>query len=284
MITGALVEAAALAERLREPQWVVVDCRFNLLEPEAGYGDYLRSHIPLARYAHLDRDMARTPGSNDGRHPLPLPEAFADRLGAWGIDTDSTVVVYDERGGAIAARLWWLLRWIGHERVALLNGGFAAWQARSLPVSSGVPVWQPARSALRVPRADWVASVADVSAAESSGALLVDVRAPERYRGEREPIDPMAGHVPGAHNWPFSRNLAADGRFRESGELRRDLQALLAGRDPARIIAMCGSGVTACHLLLAMQVAALGEGRLFAGSWSQWIRNPARPIRTGGDP
>jgi thiosulfate/3-mercaptopyruvate sulfurtransferase len=285
MSISPLIDARSLAARLDDPTWVVVDCRFNLLDPPAGRAAYLRSHIPGARYADLDRDLARPPGPADGRHPLPDRAELAARLGAWGITNSTTVVAYDEGSGAIAARLWWLLHWLGHGAAAVLDGGFAAWTAAGLPTETDVPAPAPARF---VPgAADALAGVvtsAEIPSLQRAGAIVVDARAAPRYRGEQEPIDPVPGHVPGALNRPFSANVGADGRFRPPDELARELEQLLGGRKPEQLVAMCGSGVTACHLLLALAAAGLDGAKLYAGSWSEWIRDPARPIRTGAEP
>jgi thiosulfate/3-mercaptopyruvate sulfurtransferase len=283
-MTSPLITPAELAQHLDDPSWVVVDCRFTLTDPAAGPAAYARSHVPGARYADLDQDLARRPGGRDGRHPLPAAAAFAARLGAWGIGNDSTVVAYDEASGAIAARLWWLLGWLGHDRRRVLDGGFAAWQAAGLRVETTKPAWPTARFVPRTVAADSVVEAAELPALQAAGRLLVDVRAAPRYRGEQEPIDPVAGHVPGAVNRPGSVNVEANGRFRAPDALRRELGELLDGRTAAELIAMCGSGVTACQLLLALAVAGLDGGRLYAGSWSEWIRDPARPIATGPQP
>jgi thiosulfate/3-mercaptopyruvate sulfurtransferase len=279
-----LIDVAALAKRLDDADWIVVDCRFALKDPSAGPAAYARSHIPGARYADLDHDLSSRPGPADGRHPLPSPGDLAERLGAWGVHAGSTVVAYDEASGAIAARLWWLLGWLGHERRLVLDGGFAAWQAAGLPVAAAAPSPRPARFVARRVGAEQVVATADLPALQADGALLVDARSAVRYRGEQEPIDPVAGHVPGAVNRPGSANLSPDGRFRSPAELARELGDLLGGRPPGALIAMCGSGVTACQLLLALEVAGLPGAKLYAGSWSEWIRDPARPIRTGPAP
>ena len=283
-MNSPLITAAELAAHLEDPSWVVVDCRFTLTDPKAGPAAYARSHIPGARYADLDEDLARHPGPKDGRHPLPLAADFAARLGAWGIANDSTVVAYDDASGAIAARLWWLLGWLGHDRRLVLDGGFAAWTAAGLPVESRQPSF---RAAPFVPRGiadDSVVEAAELPALQGNGGLLVDARAAPRYRGEQEPIDPVAGHVPGAVNRPGSLNVEADGRFRAPATLRRELTELLGDRPVDKLIAMCGSGVTACQLLLALAVAGLAGGKLYAGSWSEWIRDPARPVAKGPNP
>jgi thiosulfate/3-mercaptopyruvate sulfurtransferase len=282
MTFGPLVDADTLARHLG--RWIVVDCRFTLTDPPAGRAAYERGHVPGARYAHLDDDLARRPSASEGRHPLPDPEQLAETLCQWGIGPDDTVVAYDEGSGAIAARLWWLLRWLGHERVAVLDGGFAAWQAEGRPVEQREPSITPRRYALRRAATDAVVATNALAARQAAGDLLVDARAAPRYRGEQEPIDPKAGHVPGAVNRPFSANVSATGRFRPADELRAELTELLSSRDSTHLIAMCGSGVTACHLLLAMEVAGLPGGKLYAGSWSEWIRDPNRPTKTGAEP
>jgi thiosulfate/3-mercaptopyruvate sulfurtransferase len=284
MSEGPLVDARALSRKLGSSDWIVVDCRFTLSDAAAGRVAYDRGHIPGARYAHLDDDLSRRPGADEGRHPLPDRDRFAATLGNFGISANDMVVAYDDGSGAIAARLWWMLGWLGHARRAVLDGGFAAWQHAGLPVEVEQPAFEPRRYEARPPQRDGVVGTRDITAAVSGGDLLVDARAAPRYRGEQESIDPKAGHVPGARNRPFSANVTAAGRFRPPSELRAELDELLDGRSPERLIAMCGSGVTACHLLLAMEVAGLAGGRLYAGSWSEWIRDPRRPIKTGPEP
>ena len=283
-MSSPLISPEELARHLDDPTWVVVDCRWTLTDPAAGPAAHARSHIPGARYANLDDDLSRRPGPSDGCHPLPAAADFAARLGSWGVGNSTTVVAYDEASGAIAARLWWLLGWLGHDRRLVLDGGFAAWTAAGLPVEARMPRWQPAHFVPRALADDSVVEAADLPALQAAGSLLVDVRAAPRYRGEQEPIDPVAGHVPGAVNRPGSVNIDANGRFRASEALRGELTELLAGRSPRELIAMCGSGVTACQLLLALEVAGLDGAKLYAGSWSEWIRDPARPIATGPKP
>jgi thiosulfate/3-mercaptopyruvate sulfurtransferase len=284
MTFGPLVNVETLARCIGREDWVVVDCRFTLTDPPAGRAAYAAGHIPGARYAHLDDDLARRPSAAEGRHPLPDRDRFAATLGGWGIGAGDTVVAYDEGSGAIAARLWWLLRWVGHERCAVLDGGFAAWLSAGGAVEQALPSYRAQRYETQSAARAAVVATDELPARQAAGDLLVDVRAAPRYRGEQEPIDPKAGHVPGARNRPFSANVTSDGRFRPPAELRAELLELLAGRDPGRLMAMCGSGVTACHLLLAMEAAGLPGGQLYAGSWSEWIRAPARPIKVGSDP
>jgi thiosulfate/3-mercaptopyruvate sulfurtransferase len=283
-----LIGAAELAPHLDDDDWVSIDCRFELARPEWGEQAWAAGHIPRALYAHLDRDLSGPRTSGSGRHPLPGVGALAATLGRLGIDAQVQVVAYDQGPGAYAARLWWLLRWLGHTRVAVLDGGFAAWQGAGLPVESARPVRSPRRFEAR-PVSASVATTETVAAALASGALalgtplLIDARGADRFAGENETIDPVAGHVPGAHSHPFARNLDASGRFLSREELRRAWSESLRGRPPAAVISMCGSGVTACHNLLALEVAGLPGAQLYAGSWSEWIRDPTRAVARGPD-
>lgn len=281
---GTLIQAPELAARLRDPQLRVFDCRFDLARPQAGREAYAAGHVPGAAYADLERDLSapRTPIS--GRHPLPAPGVFAGVLRTHGVNRDSMVVAYDAGAGMYAARLWWMLRWLGHEAVFVLDGGLGHWTALGLPLDAQVPERAPGNFAAN-PRPEMLVDVAGVQAsmADQSSRLL-DARAPERYRGEVEPIDAVAGHVPGAVNHPFATSVGADGRLLPSDELHRAFARGLAGVPASRAIAMCGSGVTACHLLLAMEHAALPGGRLYVGSWSEWSRDPSRPVARGPEP
>ncbi len=282
-IYSTLIQPQELRPHLEEPGWAVVDCRFSLTETEAGRRAYQAGHIPGAVYAHLDQDLSGPilPGRTS-RHPLPDAAEFAQRLSAWGIGPETQVVAYDDRGGAIAARLWWMLRWLGYDRVAVLDGGWTAWRAAGYPVREGVEQRPPALFAPR-PRPGLLVQAEEVLARlGAQDLLLVDSRAPERYRGEVEPLDPVAGHIPGAVNRPFAQNLGPDQRFRSREELRARFQDLLAQRAPEQVAFYCGSGVTAAHNVLAMVHAGLGFPRLYAGSWSEWITDPARPVARSG--
>jgi thiosulfate/3-mercaptopyruvate sulfurtransferase len=281
MSTHTLIQAEALAERLGDPRLRIFDCRFDLARPDSGRERYLDEHLPGAVYADLNRDLAAPATATSGRHPLPLPETFAARLRTWGVNTGSSVVAYDDGNGAHAARLWWMLRWLGHDEVQVLDGGMRRWLALGLPLDEQVPVPLGGDfvAQLRPERAVDAATV--LEAVRDATARVIDVRAPERYRGEVEPIDAVAGHVPGARNHPFTSSLDAQGRFLPPDELRRLLSASLDGVPAHRTIAMCGSGVTACHLLLALEHAGLRGARLYPGSWSEWSSDPARPVRTG---
>jgi thiosulfate/3-mercaptopyruvate sulfurtransferase len=261
----------------------LIDCRFDLAKPEAGRTLYLSGHIPGARFADLNQDLSAPVTQDSGRHPLPQPLKFATTLARLGIDEGVQVVAYDAANGAFAARLWWMLRAWGHLEVAVLDGGYPAWTAAGAPTVAGDQPTAPG-NVVRPPRiAAWpVVSATEVAdLAGDARRLLVDARAAERYAGSVEPIDPVAGHVPGALNHPFSSNLGSDGRFLSAAELKRRWQSRLGDREAAQLVAMCGSGVTACHNLLALEIAGLPGAKLYAGSWSEWIRDPKRPIAKG---
>ena len=281
-----LIDAASLKKVLNGPQSAVVDCRFDLMKPDAGHLAYLAGHIPTARYADLNKDLSAPITPDSGRHPLPAPATFAGTLDRLGIANDTQVIVYDDSAGAFAARLWWMLRWVGHTAVAVLDGGFPAWILAGGAVASGeeLPVHRNGQGGRFVPHSDGLAVIGTAEIAARLGNarfVLVDARAAERFTGSIEPIDTLAGHVPGAVNQPYSENLTQEGRFLPAGELRRLWLARLEGKEPSNVAAMCGSGVTACHNLLALEVAGLGGAKLYAGSWSEWIRDSSRPIARG---
>jgi thiosulfate/3-mercaptopyruvate sulfurtransferase len=262
-----LVAPEDVAPHVDDPDWAIVDCRFWLDATQRGRVDYVAGHVPGAVYAHLDEDLSGPvmPGRT-GRHPLPATERFAATLSRWGIDASVQVVAYDAAGGAIAARLWWMLRWLGHERVALLDGGWPRWQREGLPARTGTES-RVGRTFSPRPRP-----------ALAVDAAAVDARGSERFRGEREPIDPVAGHIPGAVSAPFAGNLRDDGSFLSPGALRARYDALLSGVPAERVAVYCGSGVTAAHAVLALAHAGLGAARLYPGSWSEWITDPTRPV------
>lgn len=275
-----LVSAATLADHLQDAHWLIVDCRFDLAQPAAGEAAYRAGHIPGAVYAHLDRDLSSPITLHSGRHPLPDPERFAATLSAWGVTAETQVIAYDADNGMYASRLWWLLRWVGHRAVAVLDGGLKAWTAAGLPTDTEIPARTPSKFQARPDRDMWLTSEEVQERVQQPDWRLLDARAPERFAGRVEPLDTAAGHVPGARNHPFSTNLTSDARFSAPEELRRRYEASQAGVADDHTIVMCGSGVTACHLLLAMEVAGKPGARLYAGSWSEWIRNPSRSVAT----
>jgi thiosulfate/3-mercaptopyruvate sulfurtransferase len=274
---STLVNCAVLADHLDDPGWRVFDCRHLLSDPEAGSRAYAAAHLPGACFLHLDRDLSGPMNGRNGRHPLPDPLRLADRLGAAGLSAETQVVAYDDAGGAFASRLWWLLRWLGHDRVAVLDGGIDRWLAEGRPLVSDLPGVMP--TVLEVHLRDWVVSSEAVHRnLDDRRFCLIDARSPDRFRGENETLDPVGGHIPGARNRFFRDNLDASGCFRPAAELRREFLALLAGGAPEQVVMYCGSGVTACHNLLAMAIAGLHGARLYAGSWSEWCSDPARPL------
>lgn len=296
-MTTPLIDVTALAKALEEgatrlmdaratasaaPQLRVLDARFSLADPQSGAQLYAQGHLPGALYADLNRDLSDLGRTGHGRHPLPDSDAFAARLGEWGIGPQTRVVVYDAGDGSMAAaRLWWLLRLIGHAHVQVLDGGFAAWQAAGLPVTAALPQVSPLPPYPGRFDRSRIASVEEVQARlKHAPGWLIDARAGERFRGEVEPLDPVAGHVPGAVNRPFALNVH-DGRLRPADDLRAALQPLIGTHAPDEVVLMCGSGVTACHLLLAMDVAGLEGARIYADSWSGWVSDPSRPVATG---
>ena len=279
---STLISVEGLAQFLTEPNWVIVDCRFWLEDTEKGRQDYLDGHIPGAVYVHLDEDLSGPilPGVT-GRHPLPEVDRFAHQLGSWGIGPDSQVVVYDDRGGVIAARLWWMLRWLGHENVAVLDGGYPAWVADGHPVDDNIPNPEKNNFISNI-QADMVFSSDDVlQHFGDPGNILIDSRAPERFRGEVEPIDAVAGRIPGAINYPFATNIDPRGHMQLKQVLRGRFESLLGDVHAERVTFYCGSGVTAALNVLAVAHAGLGVPRMYAGSWSQWITDPEKPITTG---
>ncbi len=281
-----LVDAPTLAAALGDSGFRIVDCRFALAAAGAsdGVGEaaWRESHVPGAVYAHLERDLSGPKGAELGRHPWPDADAFAATLSRLGIAPGTQVVAYDDSDGAFAARLWWLLRSVGHEAVAVLDGGWTAWNALGLPVETTVPeIAQEAPNALTFGEARLLRTADALQRHLDAGGLLLDARAAARFRGEVEPLDPRAGHVPGARNRPYADNLR-DGRFKPAASLAQEFDALLAGHAPAEVAVMCGSGVTACHHLLAMAHAGCDGALLYAPSWSGWVDDPAREVVVGG--
>ncbi|MCK6387820.1 sulfurtransferase [Zoogloea sp.] len=275
-----LISAQELAESAT-PSWRIFDCRFRLADPGFGKRAYAEGHLPGAMFLDLEEDLSGPVSGLNGRHPLPDPQLLAAKLGSLGVGPDTQVVAYDDTGGMFAARLWWLLRWLGHSRVAVLDGGLQAWAAGGKPVDTALPEPLACHFEASLQRdmkvnADYVLSHLD-----DPEVLVIDARAPDRFRGENETLDPVGGHIPGAINRFFQDNLGADGCFKQAAVLQEEFGKLIKGGDAHKVVAQCGSGVTACHNLLAMEAAGLDGARLYPGSWSEWCADPARPIATG---
>lgn len=271
-----LVSCEQLQSLLLTKSVVIVDCSFELLHPERGADLYRQQHIPGAVYAHMDRDLSGPVTASSGRHPLPATQAFQQSMSRLGIDSDTWVIAYDRASGSFAARLWYLLNYYGHTKVSLLDGGFTEWLKLGFPTEAGQQP-HPAKVFTGTPAQDWIVSTAEVEKNLHHPIWqLIDARAPERYAGQQETIDPVAGHIPGALNSFYGANLQTDGRFKPDAEIRAHLQPLLASGKQAVIY--CGSGVTSAHLIFAFALAGLPQPKLYAGSWSEWIRDPHRPI------
>jgi thiosulfate/3-mercaptopyruvate sulfurtransferase len=278
-----LISAADLSRHAQEPSWVVLDCRHDLTDPDAGKNAYAQGHIPGAQFAHLDLDLSDKSlgphGEFRGRHPLPERNALVETLRRWGVNHGSQVVAYDAHGGMFAARLWWMLRWVGHEAAAVLDGGLQAWQALGLPLSSDPTTRARGNVEPRSSRMTIVSADDMLANLRNPIYTMVDARAPDRFRGENETIDPVGGHIPGAKNRFFKHNLAEDGRFKPAEQLQMEFSVLMIA--PETSIMYCGSGATACHNLLAMEIAGLSGAALYPGSWSEWCADPARPVAGG---
>ncbi len=281
MSWGTLISVDELAHLSVTDDVLIVDCRFELGDPLRGQRDFAAGHIPGAVYADLDHDLSDLSKQGLGRHPLPDAIVFSSVLGRWGVTERTQVVAYDAVNGSIAARLWWMLRLVGHAKAAVLDGGFAAWVKAGLPVSATINTRREAHLALHYDNPGIVYFDELSQKLKNNSALLLDARAGARYRGEVEPIDPVAGHIPGAKNRPFTDNLDSDGRFRDKAALRREFGQLLGPHASVDVIHMCGSGVTACHNLLAMEYAGMPGSRVFAPSWSGWVSDPNRPVAKG---
>ncbi len=280
----SLIQITDLQDRLQQPgpEPLLLDVRFNLAQPDAGEAAWRAGHLPGARHVHLDRDLSAPKTGRNGRHPLPTPAAFEATARSWGLHAGQAVVVYDDQGGMFAARLWWMLRWLGHDAVQVLDGGYSAWVAAAGPVdTSGPPPVTPGTWTAQ-PRAGWLRSADEVlqGVHGQRAQCLVDARAPDRFRGENETLDPVGGHIPGARNRFFQLNLA-DGRFKPAKTLRAEWQALLGDAPIDSVVHQCGSGVTACHNLLALDIAGFTPTALYGGSWSEWCADPTRPVAQG---
>jgi thiosulfate/3-mercaptopyruvate sulfurtransferase len=276
-----LVSCEQLAAYANDPTWIVFDCRHDLMNAGKGESMYREGHLPGAFFANLDTDLSGEKTGTNGRHPLPSPAMFSAFLARHGVTARSTVVAYDDVGGQFAARLWWLCRWVGLMNASLLDGGIQRWVAEARPISTAIPVTKPAFFAGRAD--SFMISTVDevLSRIGRADLVLIDARAPERYRGEVEPIDPVAGHIPSALNRFYKENLKADLTFKSPDEIRKGLVDLMAGRSATEVVHQCGSGVTACANIFAMEYAGLKGSRLYAGSWSEWVADPSRPVATG---
>jgi thiosulfate/3-mercaptopyruvate sulfurtransferase len=284
MACTLLIEASELNRHVEALDWAIVDCRFSLDNPDRGEVDYLKAHIPGAIYAHIDHDLSgeKIPGKT-GRHPLPEVKSLVETFSAWGIDSGTQVVAYDDSSGDMAVRVWWLLNWLGHRNVAVLNGGWHSWRQSGLPERSGREFRTPKRFEPHEVRGLPVTSEQVQQYSGDPRYAILDARSGARFRGEIEPIDPVAGHIPGAISAPFEENTTPEGRFLSPEILRGRFEKLMKSIPPENVICYCGSGITAAHNILAIAYAGLGTARLYAGSWSEWITDAARPIATGAD-
>jgi thiosulfate/3-mercaptopyruvate sulfurtransferase len=278
MTFTTLISVSDLAAHLNDANWIVCDCRHDLARYDAGRSAYAQSHIPGARFLHLDEDLSGPKTGVNGRHPLPHPITFTLRLAALGIDNSKQIVAYDSSGGVYASRLWWMLRWVGHTRAAVLDGGFDAWVKAGQPVTAELPAIKPATYNPSPNLQSTVDTAAIAKALGGTTMCVVDARSPDRFRGENETLDPVAGHIPGAVNRFFKNNLTNDGRFKPAASLKDEFALVINAHAPSNVVHQCGSGVTACHNLLAMEVAGLSGSRLYPGSWSEWVSDRKRPV------
>lgn len=282
MFFTSIVSAAVLQLHLDDPTWIVMDCRFSLDNSEAGVLAYKQGHITNARYAHLNEDLSSKSSQFTGRHPLPDFTLLAKKLGTWGITNNHQIIAYDDAGGAFAGRFWWLLRCMGHNHVALLNGGIQHWQKQGFPLATSLPVIQSTSYRPHLQTAYWLNAAQVQCCLAKKSICLIDARTPERYRGEHEPIDRVPGHIPSALNRPFQLNLDKDGLFLSADHIASQFKLIIGNAPPGQVVHYCGSGVTACHNILAMEYAGLAGSRLYAGSWSDWIRDKNRAVAVGG--
>ncbi|MFM9972011.1 MAG: sulfurtransferase [Burkholderiales bacterium] len=278
MTYTSLVDTSTLTAHLDDPNWVIFDCRHDLLQTDAGFNDYSNSHIPGAFFASVDNDLAGVRNGRNGRHPLPDPNVLAEKLARAGLAPGKQLIAYDAQGGIFAARLWWLARWLGHGKVAVLDGGWRAWSAENRPCSAEFPSLQPGTLSAKV-SADWVN--VDYLQNNLRDLAVIDARAPDRFRGENETLDPVGGRIPGARNRFYQNNLAPDGRFKPAEVLASEFKVVLRDTPVNKVVHSCGSGVSACHNLLAMEIAAMPGSRLYPGSWSEWCADASRPLEKG---
>ena len=281
MSYNTLITAQTLHQNINNPNWIIIDCRFSLADSTAGHSAYRHGHLPNARYADLNKDLSSEIHSYTGRHPLPNYNVLSQKLGAWGVSNDTQVVAYDDAGGAFAGRLWWLLKCLGHEKVAVLDGGIKHWQQQQFPITTTLPRIKPTVFRPYLDTTRWLNASQVQDKLAKQAIILIDARTPERFRGEQEPIDPIAGHIPKAKNRTFQLNLDSNGLFLSADRLQDQFKQLIGKTASENVVHYCGSGVTACHNLLAMEYAGLRGSKIYAGSWSDWIRNKNRGIAKG---
>lgn len=276
----SLVSAEITQTHLQDPNWQIIDCQFDLKDKQLGYNNYKIEHIPGAIYANLDIDLSSPVTDLSGRHPLPAPEKISQKFGQWGINSSTQVVVYDNVYGSYAARLWWLLKWMGHENVAVLNGGLQYWKSMDYPLSQDIPV-PKSTSFQSKPNKQMLVDAREIlQLLPGSQIALIDVRDPERFSGKVEPIDKVAGHIPGAVNIPWKTNLDRQGLYLDPAELLLHYEKFIENYKSDNLVFMCGSGVTACHSLVALHSLGITDAKLYPGSWSEWIQDPSRPIES----
>ncbi|MDB5803631.1 MAG: Rhodanese-like protein [Betaproteobacteria bacterium] len=284
MIYTTIVDASVLSRHLDDPNWIVLDCQHDLMKPGWGREAYAAGHIPGAQFVSLDDDLAGAKNGSNGRHPLPSVESLTALFSRLGISEGKQVVVYDSAQSMYAGRAWWCLKWMGHQAVAVLDGGLGKWKLDGRALSTDMPAARPATFVARINAAIKVEGDEVAARMKDGSARIIDARAPDRYDGSAETIDPVGGHIPGAVNRFWKSNVNPDGTFKPAAVLRAEFEALLAGKTPAEVIQQCGSGVTALHNFVAMEIAGLSGSRLYPGSWSEWCANPARPVATGSQP
>ncbi len=283
MAYRTLIDTATLAKNIGDPEWRIFDVRHDLMNHEIGRQQYAEGHLSGATFVPLETDLSGEKTATSGRHPLPDADDFMAKLGEWGVRPGQQVVVYDASNGTYAGRLWWMMRWMGHYSVAVLDGGITKWEKEGRPLTAEVPHFAPTsyKGAPRTMHVDVEFVQANLGKSE---VTVLDARASGRYAGQGETIDPVGGHIPGALNRPFTENLNKDGTYKAPEVLAKEFAALLGNRSPKQIVHQCGSGVSACHNILAMEIAGLAGSRLYPGSWSEWCRDPKRPVATGSEP
>lgn len=278
---NTIISAGKLNDIIGDEQVRVFDCRFSLKDPQGGLKCYQQGHLPHAQFADMDTQLSSPMTASSGRHPLPSPEDFIKQLRAWGVSNDTQVIAYDDMKGAFAARLWWMMRWLGHEKVAVLDGGMEKWSEAGYPLTQEA-VDFPAGDFSGKANMEWLVDIDTVSRELEAGKMtLIDARAADRFTAKDQQTDPVPGHIPGAKNLPFGGNLTGDGLMKSSTEIRQRFDAIIKENPDREVVNMCGSGVTACHNLLAQAIAGMPPMKIFIGSWSQWIRDPKRPVATG---